>query len=179
MNIKFLNRKFIIVLITYFFVSSAFVYSEVPNFVVVDLQKVIAKSELGKSARSKLQEEMENAKRDLAKEAQAIKALEAKLQKQSALLSKSAMQEKISDLEQMKKELQRASQDEEEELKIKNKKFIKVVIENARLAVQKVSEEEKYDFVFERNGGTVIYANQAIDVTDKIIDKLNSIKRTL
>lgn len=176
---KFLDFKVVIILITYCLFTTASAFSSDLNLVVVDLQQVIAKSELGKSARSNLEKEMEAVKSKLAKEAQAIKALEAKLKKQSALLSKSAMEDKVSELEDKKKDLRRSTQDEEEELKIKNTKFIKTVIDNARIAIQKVSEEEGFDFVLERSGGSVIYADNRIDVTDKIVDKLNSLKRTL
>lgn len=176
-KVNFLLSIFFVTISTFIVVKEA--YAEEVKIVVVDLQQVIAKSELGKSARTKLQNDMNNAKSKLSKEAQAIKAMELKVQKQASLLSKSAMAEKLEEFEEKKKDLQRKSEDEEEELKIKNSKYIREVVESARSSLSELATEKGYEFVLEKDRGFLIYSDKSIDITQELIERLNKDRLSL
>ena len=54
----------------------------------------------------------------------------------------------------------------------RNLELSKPIIDNINLIIQKVGEEEEYDFIFDATAGNIVHAKPDYDITDRIIEEL-------
>ncbi|MFC1489909.1 OmpH family outer membrane protein [Candidatus Latescibacterota bacterium] len=55
----------------------------------------------------------------------------------------------------------------------KQQELIAPIIEEINAILNRIGEEEEYDFILNPEEGGVLYANDAYDISDKILDELN------
>lgn len=141
---------------------------------IVDVQRVVNESIIGKAARSNMESQIQKAKVKLSNLQADLEKSKADLQKQSGILSGSALEERREALEKKQLEVQRAYQDMQEQLAKTNDKEIRQVVEEIQKVVDEMAEDKGYSFIFEKDRQSVIYANPKMDITQdvvKIIDK--------
>jgi len=144
------------------------------SIAIVDVQRVVNESIIGKAARSNMESQIQKAKVKLSNLQADLEKGKADLQKQSAILSGSALEERREALGKRQLEVQRAYQDMQERLAKTNDKEIRRVIEEVQKVVDEMAEQKGYSFIFEKDRQSVIYANPQIDITQdvvKILDK--------
>jgi len=134
---------------------------------VIDTQKILRESKAAKAAQSVFMKELE-AKRAVyqAKEKE-IKSLDDELKNQNIKLSAEIRKEKTEKLAQEVKEIKRLGTDMEEELKKKEVELTRKLLSEVAQIVRTFSKKERYTVIFEKS--SVIAADDAIDVTDRII----------
>ena len=134
---------------------------------VIDTQKILRVSKAAKAAQSVFMKELE-AKRAVyqAKEKE-IKSLDDELKNQNIKLSAEIRKEKTEKLAQEVKEIKRLGTDMEEELKKKEVELTRKLLSEVAQIVRTFSKKERYTVIFEKS--SVIAADDAIDVTDRII----------
>ena len=134
---------------------------------VIDTQKILRESKAAKAAQSVFMKDLE-AKRAVyqAKEKE-IKTLDEELKNQNIKLSAEIRQEKTEKLAQEVKELKRLGADMEEELKKKEVELTRRLLSEIVQIVKTFSKKEHYTVILEK--GSVVVADDAIDVTDRII----------
>jgi len=134
---------------------------------VIDTQKILRESKAAKAAQSVFMKDLE-AKRAVyqAKEKE-IKDLDQELKNQNIKLSVEIRKEKTEKLAQEVKELKRLGADMEEDLKKKEVELTRRLLTEIAQIVQTFSKKEHYTVIFEKS--SVIVADDAIDVTDRII----------
>lgn len=141
---------------------------------VVDVQKVVNDSIIGKAARSNMETQIQKAKVKLGNLQAELEKGKADLQKQAGILSGSALEERKESLGKKQLEAQRAYQDMQEQLAKTNDKEIRQVISEVQKVVDELAEDKGYTFIFEKDRQAVIYANPQLDITQdvvKILDK--------
>jgi outer membrane protein len=141
---------------------------------IVDVQRVVNESIIGKAARSNMESQIQKAKVKLSNLQADLEKGKADLQKQSGILSGSALEERREALGKKQLEVQRAYQDIQEQLAKTNDKEIRRVVEEVQKVVDEMADEKGYSFVFEKDRQSVVYANPQIDITQdvvKILDK--------
>jgi outer membrane protein len=141
---------------------------------IVDVQRVVNESIIGKAARSNMESQIQKAKVKLSNLQADLEKGKADLQKQSGILSGSALEERREALGKKQLEVQRAYQDMQEQLAKTNDKEIRRVVEEVQKVVDEMADEKGYSFVFEKDRQSVVYANPQIDITQdvvKILDK--------
>lgn len=143
---------------------------------VVDMQRVLNESILGKAARKNLEKDVQKTQGKLESLKQEIVQLRAALEKQAALLSKEALQDKSDALDRKQKELARLVQDQREEISRKNAAEMKKVVTEIDKVIAELAKEEKYRFVIERDERFVVYADNDLDLTDEVISILDDKK---
>ena len=134
---------------------------------VIDTQKILRESKAAKAAQSVFMKELE-AKRAVyqAKEKE-IKSLDDELKNQNIKLSAEIRKEKTEKLAQEVKEIKRLGTDMEEELKKKEVELTRRLLSEIAQIVRTFSKKEHYTVIFEK--GSVIVADDAVDITDRII----------
>ena len=134
---------------------------------VIDTQKILRESKAARAAQSVFMKDLE-AKRAVyqAKEKE-LKELDQELKNQNIKLSAEIRQEKTEKLAQEVKELKRLGADMEEELKKKEVELTRRLLTEIAQIVRTFSKKEHYTVIFEK--GSVIVADDAIDITDRII----------
>jgi len=146
---------------------------------IVDVQRVINDSIIGKAARSNLEQHINKAKLRAASLKNDLDKQAADLEKQASILSSSAMEQRREALGKKQVDMQRSYQDIQEELARVNDKEIGKVLEQITEIVQEISKERGYLFVFEKDKQSVVFASSRIDITPQIIEALDKKKMDL
>jgi outer membrane protein len=134
---------------------------------VIDTQKILRESKAAKAAQSVFMKELE-AKRAVyqAKEKE-IRLLEEELKSADQKMTAETRNKKAEKLAQEVKELKRLGADMEEELKKKEVELTRSLLSEIGQIVRTFSKKEHYTVIFEKS--SVIVADDAIDITDRII----------
>ncbi|MFC1851107.1 OmpH family outer membrane protein [candidate division CSSED10-310 bacterium] len=135
----------------------------------VDIQKVIFKSESGKQAINAVKSFQEKRQDEISRAEQELNQLEKDLSKQILALTDAAKSIKEEDIRKKKLRLKRLLEDSEYELAKRKKGAIEEVNKKIVLLIRDIGKNEGYSIILEVTGGNVIYANPALDLTDRII----------
>ncbi|MBN1895726.1 OmpH family outer membrane protein [bacterium] len=141
----------------------------------VNSQAVLAAYPPAVEARKKLEAESAKWTQELQKMSEDFQAAQQELEQQSLLLSDAKKQEKVKALEQM---AQRAQQyqvqkwGENGEMARREQELLQPVIDKVNAVIKKVGDDNKFDFIFDAVAGNLLYAKEAHDMTQTIIDAL-------
>ena len=133
----------------------------------IDIQKVISESQAGKRARDRFQAQVKKAESDIIKERQEIERLKA-----GPLLKDEERRNIESDLQKRSVNLQRSMSDHQQELQAKNNEMMSELLKELEKIVNEVGKAEKFTLILER--GQILYSDQGIDITNKVIETYNS-----
>ena len=153
-----------------------FVFSKAQEkYAYVDLIKVMNESKTGQ----KLKKEIEDKFNFFKSKAQKIEKEIKETQKQlaSPLLSDKAKSEKQAKIRQLQRQLQQLTIDAQQKLNQMKQEYEKKLIEKIKLVAKEYTDKEGIDIIF-TNGmyGAVLYSDNRIDITDKIISLLDGEK---
>ena len=138
----------------------------------IDIQKVISESQAGKRARDRFQAQVKKAESDIIKERQDIERLKAELDKKGPLLKDEERRNIEADLQKRSINLQRSMSDHQQELQVRNNEMMSEILKELEKIVNEVGKAEKFTLILERS--QILYSDQGIDITSKVIDTYNS-----
>ncbi|MBW2019933.1 MAG: OmpH family outer membrane protein [Deltaproteobacteria bacterium] len=149
--------------------------AEVAKIGVVDFQRIIDKSNAGKRSSVEIKSQGKKMEQILKEKGAEIEELKKTLDQKALVMSEDVREAKEKDL-RIKindlKSLQRRYQDVLSELNVNlSKQIMKDVFE----IVERIGKREGYLLIIDRRIGGVIYAPNAIDITDKIIQEYNAL----
>ena len=140
----------------------------------VDLQKALTNSKLGSAAQKKYEEEVKAAQAKLDVKKKEFEGLQDAFQKQKESLNDKARAEKQEQLINREKDLKRTFQDSQEALRRRNNQLVGDLIKDIRKAVNEVGKAENFTLILEKSAQSVLYADNSIDVTDKVVKKFDA-----
>lgn len=143
----------------------------------VDLQKALNTSEAGKSAKDKISKKVKEYEGTIDTRQKEIKKLKEELEKQAMLLSEDARGAKERDYQQKVKEFQRFTKDVQEELQQKDNEFTKQILEELFKVIKEVGEKEGYTMILEQSESSILYADEKVNLTDKVIKAFDAKKK--
>lgn len=146
---------------------------------VVDVERIVADSIMGKAARNTVEAEAKKGQAKLEQLKSDYDRERAALQKQASLLSGSALDEKKDLLAKKERDFMRVQQDLQESLMRKNSEQIGKVVSEVQEIVKTMAKDRNNAFVLERDKQFVIYVNPQIDITDEVIKELDKKKIAL
>lgn len=140
---------------------------------VVDLQKIMEKSEPGQKAIQELQSEFTEKKSELDSKKAAIDELRSELQKQSMVLSQEAQEEKAAEYRRKVNEFQKLYQSHQRRMQQKEAELREPIIEKLVDIIREYGRENDYTLLMDKNSSGVIFHDQAIEITDAILSEFN------
>lgn len=143
---------------------------------VVDVQKVLSASVLGKAARSNMEAEVKKSESRLAAQRQEFDRLKTDLGKQQAVLSKEALEQKSAGLKKKQRELELGLADEQDKLRRKNGEEIEKVLVEIRKVLSSMAEEKEYPVIIEKDPRLVVYVDPKLDLSDRVVAHLDKQK---
>jgi outer membrane protein len=135
----------------------------------VDLQKALNLSESGKAAKEKIQKKVKDHEGAIDSRQKELKKLKDELEKQALLLSEEARGAKERDYQQKLKEFQRYTKDIQDELQQQDADFTRQILEDLFKVIKGIGEKEGYTMILEQSESSLLYADDKIDLTDKVI----------
>jgi outer membrane protein len=168
-------KKIVLSLVMLLAVCVSPVFAAEPVY-VVDMQRVISESIMGKAAKADMEAELKKREGALTKTQNDLKAMKADIDKQASVLSKDAMKAKQEALMAKDREFQRSFQENREALAKKNNEAIGAIIKDIDAIIKDLSKENSYKIVLEKDQRFVLYIDESYDLTDKVIKALNDKK---
>jgi outer membrane protein len=138
----------------------------------IDVQRVIAESQSGKRAKERFQVQVKKAEADVQKERQDLERLKSDLDKKGPLLKEEERRSMEADLQKRSVILQRTMNDYQQDLRQKESEIMSDILKEVEQIVNEVGKAEKFTLIFERS--QIIYSDQGIDITSKVIETYNS-----
>ncbi|MBW2646964.1 MAG: OmpH family outer membrane protein [Deltaproteobacteria bacterium] len=144
---------------------------------IIDFQKIIEKSDIGKASTKKIKDRGNEMTKTLKEKEAEIEKRKKELDQKSLVMNKEAREEqerillnKINDLKSLQRQYSRVLNELQNALLGKLEKNVSVIVEE-------IGKKEGYTLIMERKVGGVMYAPSAIDITDKVIRKLNALEQ--
>jgi outer membrane protein len=138
----------------------------------IDIQKAIVESQAGKKAKENFQTHVKKAEADLIKEKQEIERLKSDYDKKTPLLKDEERRSLEKEMERRYVVYQRNMQDSQNELRQRESEMTNVILRDLEKVVVEVGKKENFTLILERS--QVLYSDQGIDITAKVIELYNS-----
>ena len=134
---------------------------------VIDTRKIMKESRKAKNAQTLFQRDLEAKRAILMAKDKEIRLLDTELKNPDAKLTAEIRKIKAEKLSQEVKEFKRMQADLDEELKKKDAELTQKLVGEIRQVIRTMVRNESFTLIFEK--GSVIHADDAIDITDKVI----------
>ena len=164
-------KKLLFLVFTMVFASS--VHAADVKIGYLDMNKALNLSERGIKAVGMLEGMVQAKQSVIAEKESKIKELDMEIAKQSSILNPQALKEKQNEREKMMKDYQRMVQDSQDEVKRKQDEFMQEIINDIRVTVSEIGQEEGYTAIFEKFAAGLVYFVEEADLTEKVISRFN------
>jgi len=170
---KKLSLKMIIMFVVasvLFLMNPSFVMAENGKVGYVDLRKAFYEYDKTKTMKDSIDDLTEDrqVKRD-----KMIAAI-SKMRDEVELLTGAAKEKKMKQINDQSLEIQEFEREARQELLGKENDMFKEVVEDIQEVVEKLGKVEEYDYIFDSRN--IMYANEKYELTEQVIEKLNSRK---
>jgi outer membrane protein len=138
----------------------------------IDIQRAISDSNAGKRAKERFQAQVKKAEAELLKEKTELERLKADLDKKGPLMKEEERRSLEGDLQRRYVNYQRTMTDHQQELRQKEGALTGDILKELEKIVNEIGKTDKFTLILERN--QILYSDQGIDVTNKVIEVFNS-----
>lgn len=135
----------------------------------VNAAQVLEEAPQADDARSRLEKEFSPRDKALVKAQKAVRKSEEKLTRDGAIMSESERRKLERDIIAQKRDLKRSQEEFREDLNIRRNEAFDKLRRRVFEVITDISKNENYDLVVSDG---VVFANDRIDMTDKVIDRL-------
>ncbi|GAB4265984.1 MAG: OmpH family outer membrane protein [Deferrisomatales bacterium] len=143
---------------------------------LVDLQRCLNESVMGKRYKAEFSAQMEEMKGELDREEAALKALREDLEKQSMVLSATAKAEKEKEYKEKLEAFKEKFRASQQTLQRKDQELTRRILKDLQGVIRVLGETGGYALVVEKNEGGVLFAGQGVDITDEVIKRYDRLQ---
>lgn len=140
---------------------------------VIDMQMVMNGTQAAQNTQEKLRKESEKANDRFAEMEQSFKNRVEALRRKKGVLSEEKYLEEEAELRKLYRDQQSEVQSVNEKLSREYKRVQKQISDEVDEIVSGIAKEEKFDAVMRR--GYLVYASKSIDITDKVLIRVDKI----
>jgi outer membrane protein len=140
---------------------------------VIDTEKILLTSNTGKKALADLKKVQEGKEAEARTKQQEIKDLQAKIADGRLSLAQDKLTEMEKQLEEKLISLRRFQEDANSELTKKRDQVLAAIDQKVMPVINQVGKEMGYTLIFRKFESGLIYADEAIDITGAIIQRLD------
>jgi len=141
---------------------------------IVDLNRLLTESSLGKASQARLQNFYEAKQTELQQEYQALQREGASLENQRSVLAADAYTAKRNQLEQKTLAFRQKSEEAEREFKKMQQEETGKFLTAMAPIIDSLGKEGSYTLILRRSAPAVLYYDPAIDVTDEVLRRLDA-----
>lgn len=135
---------------------------------VIDVRRILAKSQAGVAAREQLEREKAQMQRQVEARRKEVEALKEELDKKGPLMTADARNQKQDAFDRKRRDAIRLVDDFQRELEKKERELVQRVMQDVQGVIDRIGKEKKYYMIVERGMG-VVYASSDADITDEIV----------
>jgi outer membrane protein len=170
---KYMTGVLIIVLLS-LFVGIQWVSAQ-SKFRYVDSQKILTSLPEYADVQKDLESENATWVQELQKMDQEIRSLKEQIEQQSLMLSDAKRKEKEQELQALYQKAQQYQNEkwgEQGEAFRKQQELLKPIVDKVQKVIDRIAEEEDYDYVFDSVAGNMLFVKPKFDITDDVIAEL-------
>jgi outer membrane protein len=160
----------------FLFQNSAMAAGTTTKVGIVDLDKCMKESNEGKRVTESLKKELDAMQQKYVKAQKDLADLQKDIEKQSLMLSSDAKESKQNEYDRKNRELGYLSQDLSEDAQTAQQNANQKMLKELYTIIQSVAKQQVFDLVLEKSNTSILYASDAIDITDQVIKELNKVK---
>jgi outer membrane protein len=140
---------------------------------IVDLDQAINATDQGKKAREELQGKQKQAEGQLKPMYERGKKLAEEIQEKRFVLSEDALRQKQLDLAEIQSDLRAKGAELEGQFKVDYERLVGPLRGKLLGIINDLGKEEGYTMIFERGTPGLIYAKEALDITEQVVQRFN------
>ena len=140
----------------------------------VDVRAVVLESKSGQQHKVEMEKFVKDKQAVLKKEEEKLKTLQQTLEKEMLTLTEAQKQDKQRGFQEKVQAFQKSAQDAERDLRQKDTEYTNKSLEEIRKVIAEVAKEEKTGLVLGKTEMSVLYAEDGMDLTPKVIKKYDS-----
>lgn len=171
-SIKFITLSALVSLAVCFMFSANTVAAEF-KIGVMNVQKVLTSSVAGKEAKGKFDARMKELQGKFKAEEEELLAMQKDIEKKSTAWSEETKQEKVREFQKKRRELQAKTEDARFELKNLQDKELAPILKALEKVVDGYGVANGYTVILDAKNH-VIYFDEAVDISDKLIVELDA-----
>ena len=141
---------------------------------VVDLQRCLNESRMGRKYKAEFTAEADRRKAELEKEEATLKALREEIEKQGLVLSETARVEKEREYKERLAAFKKRFQESQQALQRKDQELTRRILKDLQGVIRKLGATEGYTLILERQEGGVLFAPETVDITDEVIRRYDA-----
>lgn len=136
---------------------------------VVDLQRCLNDSKMGKRYKAEFTAEAERMKAELEREEDVLKGLREELEKQGMILSETARGEKERAYRERVDAFKEKFQQSQQVLQRRDQELTRRILRDLQGVIRELGETGGYALIVERGEGGVLYTPAQADITDEVV----------
>ncbi|HWR87065.1 MAG TPA: OmpH family outer membrane protein [Acidiferrobacterales bacterium] len=140
----------------------------------VDVRAVVLESKSGQQHKVEMEKFVKDKQAALKKEEDKLKTLQQTLEKEMLTLTEAQKQEKQRGFQEKVQAFQKSAQEAEREVRQKDTEYTNKALEEVRKVITEVAKDEKVGLVLGKTEMSVLYAEDGMDLTAKVIKKYDS-----
>jgi len=142
---------------------------------VVDMRRVFREAKIAQNLAKDFFKDVQSKRRELKAKEDELKKKERELKKKAKILSKKEREKEFEKLREEAKQLKHMKVDIEDELRTKRQEIRAKIMKHVRKVISAYAK--RYNYVIILPKGILLYSQDAVDITDKIIKELNRGKK--
>lgn len=140
---------------------------------IVDVDQVVSSTEEGKAARQELERKQRDAQAQIEPMYARYQEQEEDLKQKRFVLSEEALFQKQLDLAEMRSQIQNKGKELEDQLKLDQARIEGPIKRKLLEIIQETGKGAGFTLILQRGGAGMLYAREALDITDLIVEKYN------
>lgn len=138
----------------------------------VDVRKVFDSCTATQQATLSLKKEIESKQGSLAKEEDEVVALQKELREKEIVLSEIEKNKRQKEIEEKMASLQKRVETARQELATKERQLTESIIKIIQSIITEIAKKENFSLILEKD--SILYGEDIIDLTGKVIEKINA-----
>ncbi|MBI5591290.1 MAG: OmpH family outer membrane protein [Deltaproteobacteria bacterium] len=155
--------------LSFFFLTGVSPAADVAKIGMIDFQKILEVSEAGKTAQAEINKQGKQMETDLKDKGAEIEAIEKKIERESLLMSKDALEEKQREIRIKTSNFKAIQQRYLEDFKALENQSISRIQKEVTALVQDIGKNEGYTMIVEKRTSGAVYTPLSMDITDAVI----------
>jgi len=140
---------------------------------IVDIDQALNSTEEGKAAREELARKQREAQGKLEPMFERFKELQEEMKNKRFVLSEEVLYQKQLDLVELKQEIDNRAKELEDKFKVDKERLEGPLRKKLVQIVEEIGKEKGFGLILARGAGGMLYAREALDITDMVIERFN------
>jgi outer membrane protein len=167
-------KKFFLLLPLIMLLNHVAMAADQPAIGYVDVRKVIQESKVGKKNKAEFEKLIKDKESVLAKEEEKLKAMQEAFQKDQLLMTDEQKKAKLKEYQGKGEAYQKSVREARQMIDKKNNEFTNKLISDVRVIIADIAKEMKLSLVLEMSESGLLYAEEGMDLTSKVIEKYDA-----